>query len=90
MTDAELRALVRDAVARHLGTGRASAAPSVDAPPAVVVNAAVAHVSVDASGGWSAHPSHHRYLSLVAPDSACVIEPSVSCDHCGYCKSHGH
>jgi threonine dehydrogenase-like Zn-dependent dehydrogenase len=26
----------------------------------------------------------------VNPGDACVIEPSVPCDHCGYCKSHGH
>lgn len=89
MTDAELRALVRDAVARHLG-GRVGAIPAPDASPAVVVNAAVAQVSMAAPGAWSVHPSHHRYLSLSAPDSACVIEPSVACDHCGYCKSHGH
>jgi hypothetical protein len=90
MTDAELRALVRDAVARHLGAGRGGVVAEPAAPPAVVVNAAVAHVSVAAEGAWSVHPSHHRYLSLSAPDGACVIEPAVGCDHCGYCKSHGH
>jgi hypothetical protein len=21
---------------------------------------------------------------------ACVIEPDVTCNHCGYCRSHGH
>ncbi len=21
---------------------------------------------------------------------ACIIEPSVPCTHCGYCKSYGH
>jgi hypothetical protein len=33
--------------------------------------------------------SHQRYA---LPDSggACLIEPAVTCNHCGYCQSHGH
>jgi hypothetical protein len=23
-------------------------------------------------------------------DGACVIEPSVRCNHCGFCQSYGH
>ena len=38
----------------------------------------------------SAHPSHAIYLTVVNTGDACVIEPAVPCDHCGYCKSHGH
>jgi hypothetical protein len=80
MTDAELRALVRDAVARHLA-GRAAAAPASPvsaAPPAL------------AQPTWAQHPSHYTYVTVVNTTDACVIEPGVSCDHCGYCKSHGH
>jgi len=77
MNEAELRALVRDAVTRHLGGG--SAAPG-GAPAPVVVPRAFA----------GPHPSHGIYISVVNTTDACVIEPSVSCDHCGYCKSHGH
>ena len=35
------------------------------------------------------HASHFRYA---LPDSGgpCLIEPSVPCNHCGYCQSHGH
>jgi threonine dehydrogenase-like Zn-dependent dehydrogenase len=29
-------------------------------------------------------------VTIVNGDDACVIEPGVACDHCGYCKSHGH
>ena len=36
-----------------------------------------------------AHPSHHRY-GLPESDGPCLIEPSVGCNHCGYCESHGH
>jgi hypothetical protein len=35
------------------------------------------------------HASHAMYLIVNSTD-ACVIEPSVTCNHCGYCKSHGH
>ena len=34
--------------------------------------------------------SHTLYAGLVNVGDACVIEPAVSCDHCGYCKSHGY
>jgi hypothetical protein len=77
MTDQELRALVRDAVARHLG----QRAPAVAARPAPL--AALA-------GAATIHPSHAIYLSVVNTTEACVIEPSVPCNHCNYCKSHGH
>jgi hypothetical protein len=35
------------------------------------------------------HASHYRYT---LPDSGgpCLIEPTVTCNHCGYCQSHGH
>jgi len=35
------------------------------------------------------HSSHDRYA---LPDSggSCLIEPAVTCNHCGYCQSHGH
>ena len=23
-------------------------------------------------------------------EGTCIIEPSVMCNHCGYCKSYGH
>jgi hypothetical protein len=29
-------------------------------------------------------------FNLPAPGTECIIEPSVSCNHCGYCKSYGH
>jgi hypothetical protein len=71
MTEQELRALVRDAIAKQLG-GRSPAAPGM----------VPAHFSRD-------HASHER-LELPAPGPECIIEPSVTCNHCGYCKSYGH
>jgi hypothetical protein len=39
----------------------------------------------------ASHVSHLR-LPLVSGDEegACLIEPSVRCNHCGYCLSLGH
>jgi hypothetical protein len=38
----------------------------------------------------SAHASQDLYLTLVNVGDACLIEPGVPCNHCNYCKSHGH
>jgi hypothetical protein len=69
MDEDALRALVRDAVARHLG-GQPGQPP--DQPVTLL-----------------AHASHYRY-TLPESDGRCIIEPSVRCNHCGYCQSHGH
>ena len=74
MTDQELREMVRESIARQLG---GPAAPSL--PPA-------------GAGNQSRHAS---FGLLPLPrggdtDGACLIEPSVRCNHCGYCLSYGH
>ena len=76
MTEDDLRALVRDAVARHLVAGGDAA--QAQAPGR----------GVPAPG---VHPSFGRYLLPRDPGDggACLIEPSVKCNHCGYCLSHG-
>lgn len=81
MNDDELRRLVREAVARQLGAGQSDAgrAPTTARPGGQL-----------GADTWSGHPSHHLYLTVVNSNEACVIEPSVACNHCGYCKSHGH
>lgn len=35
------------------------------------------------------HASHYRY-ALPESGGPCLIEPTVTCNHCGYCESHGH
>lgn len=75
MTDQELRTLVREAVARHLGQGAVPRAAHAAEPDAAV---------------WARHSSHALYLTVVNTSESCFIEPSTACDHCGYCKSHGH
>jgi hypothetical protein len=74
MTEQELRALIRESIAKHLGS---------PAPPA--------------GGGFdpSAPGTHasHGLLPLARGgdgDGACLIEPAVRCNHCGYCLSYGH
>jgi hypothetical protein len=75
MTDDELRALVRDAIARHLGGAQPSAPPAAAPVPP-----------------WRAHPSFGRFLVASGEDEGgpCIIEPSVQCNHCGFCQSYGH
>ena len=106
MNDDQLRALVRDAVARHLGRAAGPVLPGADAPglhlpdaPGLRLPEAPGLPSQRWSPGpsgpggthpWQRHASHHLYVSLVNVDGSCVIEPAVACDHCGYCKSHGH
>lgn len=84
MNDAELRAIVRDAVARHLGR------PAPTLPVADSGAAPFPPPGPSSVAPWRQHASHHLYVSLVNVDGSCVIEPTVQCDHCGYCKSHGH
>jgi len=71
ISEDELRALVRESVARHLRTepGVRQGVPSTEG-----------------------HASHLR-LPLARGgdgDGACLIEPAVRCNHCGYCLSYGH
>ena len=92
MTDAELRALVRDAVARHLGRGdRPPALSGVEGPAPSPFERAMPILTEPMRAPSAArHVSHAQYLTLINIGDACVIEPSVECNHCGYCKSHGH
>jgi hypothetical protein len=46
----------------------------------------------DPASAFSAHVSHLR-LPVVRgadDDGACIIEPAVRCNHCGFCQSLGH
>jgi len=74
LTEADLREMVRASIARAT-----SSAPS---PRAVF----------GAERAASAHPSFARLpvASGGDTDGACVIEPAVRCNHCGYCLSYGH
>jgi hypothetical protein len=74
VSDQELRALVRDAIARHSAHGGRPAGQRTAEAPLV----------------FDAHASHARFLLAPSDDGQCVIEPAVRCNHCGYCLSYGH
>jgi hypothetical protein len=74
MTEQELRALVREAIARVQG------APSHLAPsdaPSHPARLAPSHLMFAVPSGAD-------------EEGPCIIEPAVMCTHCGYCKSMGH
>jgi hypothetical protein len=75
MTEQELRALVRDAIARH--TGASVTSPRTSAPSAAQFRQHASHVLFAVPDGADT-------------DGPCIIEPAVPCNHCGYCKSYGH
>ena len=76
MNEDQLRQLVREALARHLG----DAATARPAPPDPGARLPLT---------FAGHGSHFRY-TLPPSGGPCLIEPAVSCNHCGYCESHGH
>ena len=78
MTDQELRALVRDAIAKSgigsMGRSGAAVPGGAEVPPY-----------------GTGHSSHAMFMLPPGdPEGSCVIEPGVQCNHCGYCKSYGH
>jgi hypothetical protein len=80
MNDDELRSLIRAAIQKHVGT----VAPQAAAEGRVSAKLATIQASeVGLSFG------QYR-LERAAGDTSCLIEPAVQCNHCGFCKCHGH
>jgi hypothetical protein len=75
MTDEELRAMVRAAIARI----QSGAAPSThhSHPSHLLHLSHPSHLLFTVPSGADA-------------EGPCIIEPAVMCNHCGYCKSLGH
>lgn len=77
MNDEELRSLIRAAIQRQLGGPASVSAPSAVQP--------------ELRRGPLVSLSFDQYrLERAADDTMCVIEPAASCNHCGFCKCHGH
>lgn len=76
MTEQELRAIVRETIARH-GAGRMPSSPGLASGPHAIPREHPSHLLLPVPAGADA-------------DGPCVIEPAVPCNHCGYCKSYGH
>ena len=74
MNEEALRALVREAVARHLGAAQNE---QVSVPPPAEAASHPSHARYALPSGEDL-------------DGPCLIEPAVRCNHCGYCQSHGH
>ena len=78
MTEQELRALVRDAIARHgMGTSSEPRPHAGVVRPVAVMRAHLSHAQFALPAGMET-------------DGPCLIEPAVACNHCGFCKSYGH
>jgi hypothetical protein len=78
MTEEELRQMVRDSIAR----ARENSMQDRDSVPFVRAPDSAAFL----------HASHGR-LPLMRggdDDGACLIEPAVRCNDCGFCQSYGH
>ena len=78
MHEDQLRTLIRDAIAQHLGTeGRATSLRPAGLPSGT---------------NSTTHLAHGRFVFLAPtePDAPCVVEPQVRCHHCGFCQSYGH
>ena len=79
MTRPDVRGAVEAAIRRHLDERRSLPAAAGPRPgPQAPAD----------------DPAHGRFRRAVLPDDPpdgrCVIEPSVECTGCGYCRSHGH
>jgi hypothetical protein len=75
MNEDELRALIRQAVEKHLG-GAVSGGAAIGGPKPAATSLSL---------------SFGQYRLERAPDDTmCLIEPAVRCNHCGFCKCHGH
>jgi hypothetical protein len=70
LNEDELRAIVREAIARRTRGDNT-------AGPAPLVHEHSSHLLLPLARGGDG-------------DGACLIEPSVRCNHCGYCLSLGH
>lgn len=79
MDEQQLRALVRDAIARHLGP----AAPSTGAAP-------VPAVPLASSAAFEPIAVARFHVARPAGEVECIIEPTVACNHCGHCLCYGH
>ena len=82
MNEQDVRALVREAIERHLGRPEKRGREVFSLEP-----------TEKPSRPLFSDPSH--ILLSVLPgsevdDGMCVIEPRVRCNHCGFCQSYGY
>ena len=80
MNDEELRLLIRAAIQRNMGSDTSPSAPAPE--PARELR----------RDDRPASTISFAQYQLVRPagETECLIEPAVQCNHCGFCKCHGH
>jgi hypothetical protein len=78
VNEEELRALVRAAIQRHLSAPSASAREPLS------------ELRRDAAGANESISFAQYQIARAPDDTMCLIEPAVRCNHCGFCKCHGH
>lgn len=82
MNDDEIRSLIRSAIQKHMG-GAGEVRLKPDATGTGPDTTGVLELPVSISFG-------QYQLERSAGDTSCLIEPAVQCNHCGFCKCHGH
>jgi hypothetical protein len=76
MNEDELRLLIRAAIQRHMGSASDRELPG--------------ELRRDAAGAATSLSFAQYHLQRADGDTTCLIEPAVQCNHCGFCKCHGH
>ena len=87
MNEQDVRALVREAIERHLGR------PEKRGRESFSLESSENDSRPRFSQPLTHHPSHIFLAVLPGSDvdeGMCVIEPAVRCNHCGFCQSYGH
>ena len=85
MNDDELRQLIRAAIQRHTGAEPAGTISGASGFSRIVPAVDSAPVSATVSISFGQYQ-----LERAKDDTSCLIEPAVQCNHCGFCKCHGH
>jgi hypothetical protein len=80
MNDDELRSLIRAAIQRHTSAS-APEFPGETRRDAAFGGGPEATISISFG---------QYHLERANDDTMCLIEPAVQCNHCGFCKCHGH
>ena len=99
MDEQQVRALVRQAIAKHMGRG-AHTLPTASAAPAIDTHTALHAAPLPHAPGVQHRApqgpddldiSHARFHLVRGPGEVeCLIEPTVACNHCGFCQTYGH
>ena len=84
MNDQDLREMIRASIARHTEPVRLK--PVTTGTTVTLASVVSGFSRTDPDLSFARLP----ILRSGDDDGMCVIEPSVRCNHCGYCLSYGH